>query len=338
MPIALFDLPHVAARRLLATGVPVVLCVDPVEYHGPHLSLHNDRLLSLGVTRELAVRWQLRHDWPLVLADHLELGVEPCPGPGTRAFPFAAVRDAVLASVRALHALGAQRVVLMTFHGAPLHNLALEAGVQWLRAHGVAAIAPFHLVLQRLVDPSGLGELDDALASIDDPRERAELAAALPHDFHAGFFETSLALHWAPHTVAEIHRALPPCPAIMPDATLTRAAALARRLGRAGLARELELAAHARGWSALRPFPAYTSQPALANPRAGACFAARIVELYDGIVDDVLHGRADPPSPIVRWSAPLAHLGQLVQSPELGQGDVLAPPKDTPNVRAASEG
>ena len=48
--IRLYDLPNDAARRLLATGVPVYLPVNPVEYHGPHLSLHTDRLISRGLT------------------------------------------------------------------------------------------------------------------------------------------------------------------------------------------------------------------------------------------------------------------------------------------------
>ena len=46
--LELFDLPHGRARALLDRGVPVFLTVNPVEYHGPHLSLHNDRLISLG--------------------------------------------------------------------------------------------------------------------------------------------------------------------------------------------------------------------------------------------------------------------------------------------------
>jgi hypothetical protein len=44
---SLFDVPHHDARRLARSGAPVYLTINPVEYHGPHLSLHNDRL-SLG--------------------------------------------------------------------------------------------------------------------------------------------------------------------------------------------------------------------------------------------------------------------------------------------------
>ena len=32
----LLDLPHAKAQALLASGAPVYLLVNPVEYHGPH--------------------------------------------------------------------------------------------------------------------------------------------------------------------------------------------------------------------------------------------------------------------------------------------------------------
>ncbi len=323
--IALFDLPQHEARQLLARGMPVWLCVNPVEYHGPHLSLHNDRVLSLGCIDEVGARLEARHGWPIVLADHLELGVDPCPGPGSRPLPFAIVRDAVVESCRALAELGAQRVVLMTFHGAPLHNVALEAGVKWLRSRGIAALAPFHLLLHEMLALTDAAPYADAFAPVVDDEDRARLAAQLRFDFHAGFFETSLALHWAPHTVSAIHRELPPCPAITPDAALARAAAGARAIGREALARELDYGAVAYGWSALRPFPGYTSEPALASRECGAVFAAHVVDRFAAVVDDVLHGRADAPAPIMPWVEWMTARGRWPAIARLGSSDVTAP-------------
>ncbi|MFN7132430.1 MAG: hypothetical protein ACK4N5_10120, partial [Myxococcales bacterium] len=60
--IQLLDLPQSEARRLIAAHAgesgraPVYLTVNPVEYHGPHLSLHNDRLVSEGLVRALHAR------------------------------------------------------------------------------------------------------------------------------------------------------------------------------------------------------------------------------------------------------------------------------------------
>lgn len=323
---ALFDLPHHDARRLLGSGAPVYLCVDPVEYHGPHLSLHNDRILSTGCVAALGERLQRRHDWPILTADHLELGVEPCAGPGSRPFGFAFVRDAVVESCRALFELGARRVVLLTFHGSPLHNLALQAGVDWLRGQGARAVAPFHVVLHEMLGFTDAEPYADALAFIDDPAERALVGPELGHDFHAGYVETSLALHWGPQSVSPIHRTLPPCPPITPDRVLGAAAAGARRLGREALARELDFAARAVGWSALRPFPGYTGWPHLAHAGSGAIFAERIIDRYEQVVDDVLIDGAAPPAPIVSWAAWATGGGRLMPHRRLGLRDVAGPP------------
>ena len=86
-----------------------------------------------------------------MLGADLEIGVEPCPGPGTRRTPYPIVRHLVLEACRALAELGATKVVLMTFHGAPLHNLAIEAGVELLRAGGVRAVAPFNGLLTEML-------------------------------------------------------------------------------------------------------------------------------------------------------------------------------------------
>ncbi|HEY4219853.1 MAG TPA: hypothetical protein VGO62_00890, partial [Myxococcota bacterium] len=50
------DLPHSEARRALSSGAPVFLLVNPVEFHGPHLPLHNDELIALGLARDLHER------------------------------------------------------------------------------------------------------------------------------------------------------------------------------------------------------------------------------------------------------------------------------------------
>ena len=69
----LFDLPHVEAVRRLRAGATVWLTVDLVEYHGPHLPLHTDRLLARGLARDLSAR--MGEGDPL-FAEDLEVGVD----------------------------------------------------------------------------------------------------------------------------------------------------------------------------------------------------------------------------------------------------------------------
>ncbi len=275
--VRLLDLPHHRARAAVDSGAPVYLPVNPVEFHGPHLSLHNDHLLSMGMIRDLHAALSEGRDWPLILSDSIELGFEPVPGPGSRPTPFPVLLKAVLQACDALADLGAKRVVLVTFHGAPLHNLAIQRGVERLARRGVPAFAPMHLVLEAALglDPA---QYTGAVAHISDDEERAAALAELPGDFHAGFFETSLALHWAPETVSPIVERLPPCAPVTPDRGVGALARAARRLGSGRLADELDFAARGLGWYSLRPFPGYTGRPHLASAEAGARFVEAIFE------------------------------------------------------------
>ncbi len=313
-PLHLADLPNCEARRLLDAGAPAWLCVNPVEYHGPHLSLHNDRLVSERLSARLHAR--LWPDTPMLLCDDLEAGVEPVPGPGTRALPFSTVRELVLAAVRGLRDLGAKRVVLMTFHGAPLHSLALHAGVDWLNAHGARAVAPFHLLMQQLVEPS-LELLDAAVAGVP-PERREQARVDLPHDYHAGTFETSLALWLAPESVSPVHRELPDCPPFSPDAALLRAASAAQAVGRRALAAELRFAAWGLGWMKVRPFPGYTGRPAWASTGIGEAFGELLLEMYAKAVPEILDGRREHPAAVMSWLARATLGGRLPTGASLG--------------------
>lgn len=309
--VQLTRLPVGDARRLLQTGVPVYLPVNPVEYHGPHLSLANDALVTEGLVRDLHRRLQrTRRDWPFVCVPDLEVGCGTTPGTGTRLLHFEHVRAAVLEACGALAHLGAQRVVLATFHGDPLHNLAIQAGVDFLRGQGVAAVAPMNALLRRMtaLDP---GLLDPALARLPDPEDRAAAADGLAFDFHAGFLETSLSLHLAPGSVSTTWRVVPPCPAIKPLAPLMALSHAARLAGQAELAGELRYAAHGLGWLGLRPFPGYTGRPGLARPEVGEVLADLIAGGWAEAVASVLNDGAEPPAPIFTWLGALSLGGRI---------------------------
>jgi creatinine amidohydrolase len=314
-PVLLTSLPNAEARRLLATGVPVYLPVNPVEYHGPHLSLANDGLVSQGMIRAVHERLHGgRRDAPLVRVPDLEVGCGTTPGPGTRHQPFDHVRASVMEACGALAHLGAKAVVLVTFHGDPLHNLAIDAGVRWLRGRGIRALAPMHLLLRRMTRGE-FDVLDPVLALVPDPADRALVAAEPAWDFHAGFLETSLALHLAPATVSKAYRDVPPCPPLQPIPalrTLARAAGLAGFPDTAG---ELRFAASALGWLAMRPFPGYTGRPALASPEVGAALAAVLADGWAEASRAVLVDGAEPPPPVFPWFESLTLGGRIGYTP-----------------------
>lgn len=298
----LLDLPHEKVRALLETGAPVYLSVDPVEYHGPHLSLHNDALVSAGLIRDVHERLGGDHPgWPLLLAGQLDAGVDPVPGPGSRPEPFRVVATLVERACRALVALGARRVVLMTFHGGPLHSAAVERGVRLLTRQGVRAVAPFPLLLREMLR-GDTSELAEVYALVGDAAAREAMLRDASLDLHAGFGETSLALHYAPETVGDFEH-LPPCPRVGPDRSLARVAAALRAAGARDRADELRMLAFGRSWLSLRPFPGYTGLPHLASREAGAALARIIADRFAALVRDVLDGRAASPPPPFAWLA-----------------------------------
>ncbi len=298
--IPLFDKSYGEARALVATGAPVYVGVNPVEYHGPHLSLHNDRLISTGLAKALHERLGARGPaWPFLVAADLEVGVEPTSGLGSRHTRFEVVRELVLEAAAALADLGAQRVVFMTFHGSPLHSLAIQAGVDYLQKRGVRALSPLNVVLHMMLDLDAR-EYSREVAHIVDPAERQAVLDVLQFDFHAGYFETALALHFAPDSVSSELGSVPDCPPVVPDGKMMAAARVAALLGRPRLAAELRFAAVGLGWNALRPFLGYTSRPRHATAAVGALFAERILEKYVKIVDEVFRG-ASAPEPIMQW-------------------------------------
>jgi creatinine amidohydrolase len=233
------------------------------------------------------------------MASDLEIGIEPCWGLGTRHTRYQVARELILEACRALAELGAKRVVIMTFHGSPLHNVALDEGVRLLESRGVKAIAPFNIVLQRLVtiDPNEFGE---AFAHVPEP-ERSQMIRGLPLDFHAGFFETSMSLHYAPESVSDVYKTLPPCPEFGRDRVLSTAERVARAIGREVLAGELGFAASGTGWYKLKPFPGYTGRPSWATRQAGATFARFMMEEAVPAVTGVLDGNGARPRPIMPW-------------------------------------
>lgn len=321
--ISLLDRPHAEARRLASSGAPVWLSVNPVEYHGPHLPLHNDRLVSTALIRLLHSELYQDKDLPLLLGADLEVGVEPCPGPGSRHTSYRVVRDLVIDAGRRLADLGVRKVVLVTFHGAPLHNLALEAAVRDLRKIGVRAVAPFHVVLRQQLDLDPT-RFEPAFAHLDE-EARNEARAELKWDFHAGFFETSVVMHLDPEAVSPIARSLPPCPPIPRDPGFHLASRLAGALGAETLSAELAFAAAGVGWHAIRPFPGYTGRPDRAHPAAGAVFVRAILDSYAPVLRGTLEGEGAPPKPIMPWAAALSLGGRIGAAPRLGLADVRVP-------------
>lgn len=304
------------ASAALARGVPAFVLVNPIEYHGPHLSLRNDHLVSMGLAKDLHAFLRARSGerddglFPFLPTRDLDVGVEPASGPGSVPVSFDAVKAKVLSACRELRRLGAHKVVFVTFHGSPLHTSALEAGVSWLREHGIVAFSPMSLLLHELVDVDPR-KYARAYEPVADDHLRARLASGMEDDFHAGFFETSLALHYAPESVRAFYTEVPDCPPFAPPRVVSAALRLVEGFGFSRAAKELSLVARGAAWMGLRPFPGYTSAPRHANAASGRVFAGMLIDLFGAAAEDVLSGGIEPPRPPLGWLAYVTLFGRI---------------------------
>lgn len=308
---SLLEQPRSEVRKQLATGAPVYLAFNPVEYHGPHLSLHNDSLLTQGFVRQLHRRLlEENPDWPLLFAGELEVGVDPVPGPGSRPVPYSAALAVALQACGSLADLGADKVVLATFHGSPLHNMVLTRCTEYLEGRGIKTYMPAATVFRNFLDPD-VELFGPAFAHIEDPAEREDMASRIRHDFHGGFLETSLALHFAPASVGD-YASVPPCPMpAAPGSGFMRLSRLARRLGKKQLAQEFQFVAEASPWYRLRPFPGYTGRPHRASAQAGSIVADILVEQAAAAANAVFAGECLSPRPMMMWVPRLTLYGRI---------------------------
>src|SRR3990167_970609 len=291
--------PHNQLAALARSGAPVHLFVNPVEYHGPHLSLGNDRILSERIALKLHERLQQQGDFPFVSGGHIDMGCDPCPGPGSVSTTYSQLKSSLRQRVDALVDIGVQRVIFHTFHGSPFHQHALDWAVERLHRNGVRAVNLFSATIDLIVnfDPALYAPLRDLLPSQAD---FDRVLAILPSDHHAGFFETSVALYVAPETVAPDYHNVPPCPPLPASAALMGLARLLK-------SRELENTAYSMAWMLLKPFPGYTGIPALASPEAGRFYVEDLIlPRYVQRCRDVLWGDVPPPRAGLAWTRPFA--------------------------------
>ena len=297
-------------RSLATKGVPAWLCVDPVEYHGPHLSILNDQIIAEGLMKQAHGLLQARHgDWPLVFAGQLGIGSDTTPGPGSIDVPFGEVLRRTREAGHRLLELGFGRMVFMTFHGSPLHNAAIWEAAEDLRSHGALVVTPMNVLTRKIMalDPAEFEAVYDAVPGQGDG---ARLRARAREDFHSGFGETGLAIHFAPQTVVD-HVSVPPAAELKTTAGWEALARVAGKLGRRELAKEMRFIGMAMSWFSLRPFPGYTCEPALANKEVGAIFADLISQGLAEEVESVLLEGASPSPPVMRWVATLTLRGRL---------------------------
>ncbi|MCM0606653.1 MAG: creatininase family protein [Xanthomonadaceae bacterium] len=296
------QLPHNEIQKLVNTGAPVFVCVNPVEFHGPHLSLATDSLVSFGMARRLYESLVKQNpEWPYLEWSSIELGVEPTPGLGTTKTSFFKLKYVIHEAAKALAAVGVKRVIWVSFHGAPAHNTAIQLGIDYLHKRGIPSMNIMNSVLDSMLYFKE-SEYEGAFTHIEDQVTAQRLLSNMTSDLHGGFFETSMAIHYAPESVTKDLSEIPDCPKFIVWPIFIVAMKFARFFKMHRFERELWFGSQAIAWSKIKPFPGYTGAPRYANAESGKFFAEKLnhhfVELYHSVFVEKKKARR----PMLEWS------------------------------------
>jgi creatinine amidohydrolase len=280
-----------------------LIYVNPVEYHGPHLPLQTDFEISKGLGQALLER--MRPHFPQLEITHsieIHRGCDPAHGPGSE---FTKLNDlqaiVVKESKKILEGAKPDLVIFLTFHGAPTHAAAIEAGVRFFAKQGVKVYNPFNQILKKLrdYDPT---LADPMLPLIPDEAFRQHYRQHLPADFHGGLFETSVLLHLNAEAVKPLHKNLPDCEDRKISLGWKFLIGFTRAVGLKTFSRDLALGADALGWMKLKSYPGYTGAPRLATPEIGQYFTGVILNDYAEGFLKVVNENHPSPAPILQWT------------------------------------
>jgi len=290
--------------------MPIYVYLNPVEYHGPHLSLHNDFILARSFAALLHTQ-RFSHI-PFIQAPAIHFGHGPASGAGSVSTSYPDLQNILIAMVKGIWQLGYRNFIFMTFHGDPLHNLAIWKAVKFVISKGGQAMAPFNLVLHEFMDyqADNFKEILPLLSVPDS--EKQKILENLYLDFHAGAFETSLVLSLSPDNVDENYKNLPAAGNFTPNFIFSALSKLAGSIGQKKLKNELNFAANGLGWSLGPEYRGYTGFPALASKELGDYFVyKKILPMYLQEVENVFERKQAPTGPIMSWVAPLSLGGRI---------------------------
>jgi creatinine amidohydrolase len=206
------NITHTKLKRLDREHTLVMCAMSPIEVHGPHLPLGQDwfeaRALADHAVRALAAE---RPDWNFLFTPPIPISIECVPHLGSISYPVQVVRDVAYHTLRPFAKHGFARLAYSSFHGSPRHICALEDAADALsKEYKTAAISLFSAAVSRLLKGNIFFEaVEDAGLKITQSQ--------LSKDTHAGFVETSLALHLWPELVEPGWEHLPPSTATPED-------------------------------------------------------------------------------------------------------------------------
>ncbi|MEW5734558.1 MAG: creatininase family protein [Thermodesulfobacteriota bacterium] len=295
----------------------VLLAVSPTEIHGPHLPLCTDWFLATEAARKAASQVLARlPDYDALIAPTIALGSDVIPLPGSIGIRPRVLQGLVADVGSALARAGFRYIAVLSGHGGPRHNAAIELACREVnRKHrGAQMFSPTAELIHYILLGSFQEDLQDRCQGLL-PEE--DVRRLWPSDVHAGALETSLGLLFMPDQVRPGYQVLPPVVfGEKKGAKASAARLLFRMAGRlvalfsgkdAGFMRLFfdNLCESALLWAGPQKseMPLYAGYPGLASESLGNAYTEMIAERGAATVEEVVAGRktaADTFTPLSR--------------------------------------
>ncbi|MCI0596509.1 MAG: creatininase family protein, partial [candidate division Zixibacteria bacterium] len=182
--------------------------LSPIEEHGPHLPVGVDFFNASFFARRAAENLtKERPDLSVLLYPTLPIGANVFRFVGSVWIKIATLKRMLLEIARSLSRFGFDKIALFSAHGGPFHLLTLEEACFLARKkYGVKMILPGSAATVKFLRGEYLPEIESALGrKLDDEEKKA-----FRHDFHAGWWETSMMLLNYPQLVKPEYKKLEP--------------------------------------------------------------------------------------------------------------------------------
>lgn len=272
-----------------------VMCLSPLEVHGPHLPLGTDVWVAEEVRDRALEKIERRHpELDFVLFPPYYIGSDTIPG--SVEVDSRAINRVLRANAAFLAGRGFRYLLLLDNHGGPRHQIATAKAVRRLYAKdGFRVVAPFLAFFRRMVelDPALLSRLGAGAGACGDDQ-----------DSHAGLNETSLMLRALPDKVRPSWKELPRVsinPRRLPGLLLGALGKVLRALGLEELGGDLGHVGLMLNWVTLKNPSTYIGEPCAATPEAGERMLDAFSDQAADEVDAALGGRPPYHTPL-GWS------------------------------------
>ena len=186
----------------------VFLALSPIEEHGPHLPVGVDFFNAGFFARRTAENLtKERPDLNVLLYPAIPIGANTFRFVGSVWIKIGTLKRMLLEIARSLSRFNFDKIALFSAHGGPFHLLTLEeACFLARRKYGVQMILPGSAATVKFLRGEYQSEIEQALGRKLDEEEKK----AFKHDFHAGWWETSMMLLNFPHLVKPEYKKLEP--------------------------------------------------------------------------------------------------------------------------------